>query len=60
MAKSSSINTPFSDAVLDHNTGKRPVNDKASPPKNVEDSELYHNEKASSKRGKEPCYDHYE
>ena len=57
MAKSPSIDTPFSDAVVDHNTGKRGGSDKASPPKNVEESELYHNDKASSKRGKEPCYD---
>lgn len=42
MAKSSSINSPFSDAVVTHNEGKRSGSDRARAPKNVEESELYH------------------
>lgn len=60
MAKSSSIRSPFEDAVVDRNTGKKGGSDNASPPKNVQESELFHNEKASSKRGKQPCYDYYD
>lgn len=57
MAKSSSIRSPFSDAVVDHNAGKKGGSDKASPPKCTDECELFHNEKASGKQGKQPCYD---
>lgn len=40
--KSSSIKSPFSDAVVKHGCDCPKGSDKASPPKHMKEAELYH------------------